>query len=96
MIPGLADGGIVTSPTLAVIGEGDGPEVVIPLTKPKRAKQLAEASGLLDLLGATGSGGKSTGGGTVQNNYITINEVGDARMTAHRVAARLALAGGLL
>lgn len=30
---GLADGGIVTSPTLAMIGEGGEPEAVIPLSK---------------------------------------------------------------
>lgn len=32
-IPMLADGGIVTSPTLAMIGEGRGPEAVIPLDR---------------------------------------------------------------
>jgi hypothetical protein len=32
-IPMLANGGIVTSPTLAVIGEGNGPEAVIPLNR---------------------------------------------------------------
>ncbi len=32
-IPKLADGGIVTRPTLAMIGEGNGPEAVIPLSK---------------------------------------------------------------
>jgi hypothetical protein len=32
-IPALAQGGIVTSPTLALIGEGRGPEAVIPLDR---------------------------------------------------------------
>jgi hypothetical protein len=32
-IPMLAEGGIVTSPQLAMIGEGNGPEAVIPLSK---------------------------------------------------------------
>ena len=32
-IPGLAEGGIVTSPTLALIGEGGGPEAVVPLSR---------------------------------------------------------------
>ena len=32
-IPLLAEGGIVTGPTLAMIGEGNGPEAVIPLSK---------------------------------------------------------------
>lgn len=32
-LPRLAEGGIVTSPMLAMIGEGKGPEAVIPLSK---------------------------------------------------------------
>ena len=32
-IPRLAEGGIVTAPTLAMIGEGNGPEAVIPLDR---------------------------------------------------------------
>jgi hypothetical protein len=32
-IPMLAQGGIVSSPTLAMIGEGNGPEAVIPLSR---------------------------------------------------------------
>jgi len=32
-LPRLAEGGIVTSPTIAMIGEGNGPEAVIPLSK---------------------------------------------------------------
>jgi phage-related minor tail protein len=32
-IPGLATGGIVTSPTLAVVGEGSEPEAVLPLSR---------------------------------------------------------------
>jgi hypothetical protein len=32
-IPMLANGGIVTGPTLALIGEGNGPEAVIPLSR---------------------------------------------------------------
>jgi hypothetical protein len=33
VIPKMANGGIVNSPTLAMIGEGGGPEAVIPLSK---------------------------------------------------------------
>lgn len=33
---GLADGGIVTGPTLAMVGEGGGPEAVIPLSQLSR------------------------------------------------------------
>jgi hypothetical protein len=34
-IPAMANGGIVTGPTLALIGEGRGPEAVIPLNRMK-------------------------------------------------------------
>jgi len=45
-IPGLAEGGIVTSPTLAMIGEGGQSEAVIPLNK------------LPQMMGATSAKGK--------------------------------------
>ncbi|MDI9829681.1 phage tail tape measure protein [Streptomyces sp. KAU_LT] len=45
----FAKGGIVYGPTHALIGEA-GPEVVIPLTNPKRAVQLVQQSGLLGIL----------------------------------------------
>ena len=38
-VAGYAQGGIVTRPTLAMIGE-DGAEAVVPLTKPSRANQI--------------------------------------------------------
>jgi phage-related protein len=49
-IPKLARGAVVDKPTLAQIGEA-GREVVIPLTDPGRARQLAEQSGLFEVLG---------------------------------------------
>jgi hypothetical protein len=57
-IAGLASGGIVNRPTLAMVGEGSAPEVIIPLTDPQRAQQLADQSGLSSMLG--GSGGNIT------------------------------------
>lgn len=44
-----AEGGIVTNPTQALIGEA-GPEVVIPLTRPARAAELLQMSGLNRML----------------------------------------------
>lgn len=41
LIPKLANGGIVTSPTLAMIGEGRSSEAVIPLDR-RLTKYLAE------------------------------------------------------
>jgi hypothetical protein len=49
-IPGLAAGGIIDRPTLAMLGEQSKREVVIPLTDPARALKLATASGLFDTL----------------------------------------------
>jgi TP901 family phage tail tape measure protein len=46
-----ADGAIVDRPTVLLTGEA-GKEVVIPLTRPQRAMQLAEESGLMNLLGS--------------------------------------------
>ncbi len=37
----MAKGGVVTKPTLAIIGE-DGPEAVVPLTKPAAAKRVTK------------------------------------------------------
>jgi len=45
-IPLLAKGALITKPTLAVIGEGGAPEVVLPTNDPKRAQQLLDESGL--------------------------------------------------
>lgn len=48
-IPKLARGAIVDRPTLALVGEA-GREAVIPLSDPARARQLAQESGLVNLL----------------------------------------------
>lgn len=49
----FANGGIVDGPTPALVGEA-GREVIIPLTRPARAVELARHSGLIDLLTAQG------------------------------------------
>ncbi|MFJ4960270.1 hypothetical protein [Streptomyces sp. NPDC088739] len=66
----FANGGIVTGPTRALIGEA-GREVVIPMTRPWRAVQLARDSGLADLL--------ARAGGTTNSRSTTVN----APMTVH-------------
>lgn len=63
-----ADGAVVHAPTVGVFGEA-GPEVIIPLTKPQRAAQLLQQSGLDRMFG---------GGGTTVNVYVG-NEQLDAR-----------------
>lgn len=65
-----ADGGIFTRPTTKIIGEA-GPEVLIPLSRPQRAMQLAQESGLLGILGAGARGGD----GAAMGNMTFMPEV---------------------
>ena len=54
-IPGFARGAVVDDPTLGVFGEA-GREVIIPLERPQRARELAQESGL-DRILTGGQGG---------------------------------------
>lgn len=54
-IPFFADGGLVTTPTLGMIGEA-GPEVVVPLNDPQRAQELMTQTGLVNLAAGMGGG----------------------------------------
>lgn len=98
----FADGGIVTSPVLGLVGEA-GPEVIIPLSRPRRAQELAQESGLVSMLARAGvlappAGGDSGGrqrAGAVHNHTWNLYEVGDANTTAQRVINRLVLSAAL-
>ena len=86
-IPYLADGGLLSRPTLAMVGEA-GPEVVIPLTRPKRARELAEQSGLTALLGG---GGVTFARGAVQVTFAgVIPTEAEARRTGQAVGDGIA------
>lgn len=66
---GYADGGVITSPTVGLIGEA-GPEAIIPLSNPARAAQVMNEAGL-------------TGGGANVTVYIgnqQINAYIDSRV----------------
>jgi hypothetical protein len=63
---GFASGGIVDQEQMAMVGEGNRPEAIIPLTDPARAKQLADESGLTQML---------SGGNTEIHVYIGDEEV---------------------
>jgi hypothetical protein len=94
----FGNGAEINRPTIGLLGEA-GREVVIPMTRPSRARELAASSGLTELLlGAEMGRGRGKGGGArevVQNNTFNIREVGDGTVTAHRVANRIAYASGL-
>ena len=79
-IPLLANGAIVTSPMLAGIGEA-GPEAVIPISRPARAMQLMEQSGLASLVRNSNSGAAIN----IQN--ATFMRATDADLVAQKVLA---------
>lgn len=96
-IPELADGAIVHSRTLAYVGEA-GPEAVIPLMRPRRAAQLAEQSGLIDLLQKQGlvvrTGSGSTDRSQSHTWHITSN-ASDPRSLSQALYNRMTLATGV-
>lgn len=51
-LPTFERGGVIDSPTVALIGEKGKREVVLPLTDPQRTRELAAQSGLTKILGA--------------------------------------------
>lgn len=79
-LPGFASGGIVTRATLGVFGEA-GPEALIPISRPARALQLLEESGLADLVRG------SRGGAAVNIQHATFQDSTDADLVAQKVNA---------
>ena len=92
-IPGLATGGIINSPTLAVLGERSRREAVIPLTNPGRAMQLMQQSGL-DRLAAQMGASRGLTGPIVSMPGAVIQDATDADLVAQRtlVAIQASLA----
>ncbi len=82
----FADGGIVTRPTNAIIGEA-GPEVVVPLTQPRRAMELMRKTGL-DRMGSGGGGGP-----TVHVGTMVVQDATDIDRVASRLGRHLVMAG---
>jgi hypothetical protein len=46
----FAEGGVISRPTFALMGEGYRPEAVIPLTNPQRAQEIADQTGLSSMI----------------------------------------------
>lgn len=51
-LEGFANGGIVTRPQLAMVGEGGGPEAIVPLNNPRRAREVMQQAGLDKMAGS--------------------------------------------
>jgi hypothetical protein len=75
IIPGLASGGVVSKPTLALIGEGNDSEAVLPIPK------LNELMSINRSIGAASS---NSGGSVNSNIYITINNDGSSNITGQQ------------
>ena len=73
-------------PTPALVGEA-GPEVIIPLTRPQRAVDLVQQSGLLGLLAAQGLIGApptNAGSGGPSVEMHVHSGIADAEQVARR------------
>lgn len=81
-IPTFADGTIANRPTYGIFGEA-GPEAVIPISRPARAIELMEMSGLADLVRSQG------GGPAVMIQSATFADATDADLVAQRVNTAL-------
>lgn len=76
-IPGFATGGFVSSPTLAMIGEGGASEAIIPLTRDSNSMNLWEKTGRL--LGAFDNSSSSNNTNTTFNfTYSPVVNAKDA------------------
>lgn len=76
-VPAYAEGGIVTEPTFAMIGEDGDDEVVIPLNSSKRSMELWQEAGRR--LGASGGRKKSKGASQVLQHFSEENTNTDSR-----------------
>jgi hypothetical protein len=86
-------GKIFTSPTLSWVAEDRRPEVLIPLTRRDRAFQLADQSGLTQML--MSRPGMSSGGKTMGDVHINVTtRASNPRHAARAVAAEFARATG--
>jgi len=86
----LAEGDVVRRPTLAMIGEA-GPEAVVPLNNPKRAREVMSRAGLLNM-GFGGGGGAPTVQVFLGTREIT--DILDVRVVRALGAESRALANG--
>lgn len=60
-IPFLARGAVATGPTLAMVGEGSGPEAIMPLEDPRVTSLLATALSRAGIVAQNGAGTSSDG-----------------------------------
>lgn len=86
LFPGMATGGVVSSPTVAMVGEGRYPEAVVPLgDSPQFASMKADiANAVLTAINATGGGVGKSGGAPIE---LTVRL--DSRVVAKEIYSPL-------
>ena len=92
-IMGYAEGGFVDTEQLAMVGEGNRPEVIIPLSKPDRARELLAQTYQRNpelFLGAL-AGGRSARAQQAQAPVfnVTVNGAADPALTSSRVVQKI-------
>lgn len=93
-LTGFEDGGFIDREQVVRVGERDRPEVIIPLTKPDRARALlAEMFARNpELMSPMASAGGARGGGAKGSTFnITINGATDPQLTSTKVAQKIDL-----
>lgn len=82
-IPYLARGALATGPTLAMVGEGGGPEAILPLEDPRVSELLASAisrAGVMNQGSGGVDGGTVTAQGMSGDNYFVV-KIGERELT---------------
>ncbi len=95
MLPTHANGGIFNRATAGIFGEA-GTEVIVPMTRPARARELADRSGLTQMLHPSSGGGSSTTFAPVVNVSLSVsapNYHGPEQAFAAAVAAAIDVPG---
>lgn len=87
----LADGDIVDRPTFGVFGER-GKEAVIPITRPGRAMELMQRSGLGEMWDAHRRGAARNGAPIMAVENLYVSDPTDADLVAQRVNVGVAVA----
>lgn len=73
-VGGYAEGGVVRREELAMVGEGNKPEAIVPLTNPKRAAQVMNEAGLSGFGGGTLTVQLVLDGRVIEEKIIDVNE----------------------
>lgn len=74
LLPKMATGGVVSSPTVALVGEGRYPEAVVPLGEsPQFGQMKADIANAVVMAMGMSSRNSSTGGSTQGGETVTLN-----------------------